>query len=360
MTFRFARIAATILAVLFLFTGCDNSSTGSEDEKVIPSKNLEAARAYAMDNENGVPTKGPALVVWHDGEILLEEYAGNYDGQQLHRIWSGSKSFAGILAALAVKDELFTFDTTLGELIPDWDPESERGKITIRQLLNLTSGIETANVGDFSQTAEEWLVADMAFERGSTFTYGPTPFYILSWIFVEVFEINPISYLNQHLYSPLGVTQGEWSTVDIIYPNLSFGASYPALDWLQIGIMLMNGGMLNGTEIIPDNLMDQLLTGSEVNPAYGLTFWLNRPGNRPKLSTMDIPELSKSQDTERLISDIMPDDLFMMAGAFGQKLYICPSLNLVIVRFGVVIAGDISDEEFFSRLMDGVDQNTLQ
>ncbi len=359
MTFRLSHNTVVCIFLLLLFTGCDNSSTGSEDEKIIPSKNLEAVRQYAMENENG-GLKGRALVIWHDGEILSEEYDRNFDGQQLHRIWSGSKSFAGLLAALAVKDGLFTFDTTLGELIPDWDPESERGKITIRQLLNLTSGIETAPVGDFSQTAEEWLAADMAYERGSTFTYGPTPFYILSWIFVEVLDINPISYLNEHLYSQLGVTQGEWSNVDLFYPNLSFGASYPALDWLQIGILLMNGGSINGTEIIPDNLMDQLLTGSEVNPGYGITFWLNKPGNRPKLTSMDIPVFSKAQDTERLISDIMPDDLFMMAGAFGQKLYICPSLNLVIVRFGVVIAGDISDEEFFSRLMDGVDQSALE
>lgn len=356
MTFRFSHIISSILVALLLIAGCDSSSTGSEDEKVIPAENLESARQYALED-----SPGQALVIWHNGEILMEEYRGeNFDGQQLHRIWSGSKSFAGLLAALAVKNELFTFDTTLGELIPDWDTESERGKITIRQLLTLTSGIETANVGDFSQTAEEWLAADMAYERGSTFTYGPTPFYILSWIFVEVLKIDPITYLNDHLYSPLGVSKGEWATVDLIYPNLSFGASYPALDWLQIGIMLMNGGSLDGAEIIPDNLMDQLLTPSEANPGYGITFWLNRSGSRPSIDAMDIPELSKSQDTERLISDIMPDDLFMMAGAFGQKLYICPSLNLVIVRYGVVVLGNISDEKFFSRLMEGVDQNALE
>lgn len=356
MTFRFLHITSAILVSLFVFAGCDESSTGSEDEHVIPSENLEAARQYALED-----SPGQALVIWHDGEILMEEYRGeNFDGQELHRIWSGSKSFAGILAAIAVKNGLFTFDTTLGELIPDWDPESERGKITVRQLLNLTSGIETTNIGDFSQTADEWLAADMAFERSSTFTYGPTPFYILSWIFLEVFNENPIDYLDEHLFSKLGVIRGEWATVDLVYPNLSFGANYPALDWLQIGIMLMNGGTLNGTEIIPDDLMEQLLTGSEVNPGYGITFWLNRAGSRPKMSSTEIPGLSKSQRSERLISDIMPDDLFMKSGAFGQKLYICPSLNLVIVRFGVVVAGDISDEEFFSRLMEGVDQTTLQ
>jgi CubicO group peptidase (beta-lactamase class C family) len=275
----------------------------------------------------------------------------------LHTIFSGSKSFAGILAAIAVKNNLFTFDTTLGELIPEWDPESERGKVTIRQLLNLTSGIETASAGTV-QTAEEWLAVDMEFERGSTFAYGPTPFYILSWIFVEVLGIDPIEYLDDHLFSPLDLRSGEWDNMDFFYPNLAYGARYPALDWLQIGIMLMNEGTLNGDEIIPEDLLNELLTPSETEPGYGVTFWLNTPVGQQKRSVNNLPEHAKNQNTDKMISDIMPDDLFMKSGFLGQKLYVIPSLNIVIVRFGVISV--FTDEEFFLRLMDGVDQSSLE
>jgi len=355
MRFQCLPIAILFLSLIFL-SSCDSSSTDPVvEESVIPPENLESVGDYALDENNG-----RALIVWHNGEIIFERYAENFDGQQLHNIWSGSKSFAGLLAAIAVENGLFTFDTTLGELISTWDPESERGKITIRQLLNLTSGIETAPIGDFNQTADEWIVADMAFNRGSTFTYGPTPFYILSWIFVEVFEINPVSYLNEHLFIPLGLKQAEWSNVDLIYPNLSFGAKYPALDWLQIGIMLMNGGSLDGTEIIPGALLSELLTPSEAAPGYGITFWLNKSIDRNSEFAMRIPGIAANQDTERVISDVMPEDLFMMSGAFGQKLYISPSLNLVIVRYGAFLAGGIHDEVFFGKLMEGVDQNTLE
>lgn len=357
--FKLLIIAIPLGSLLFL-TGCDTSSNSAEvQDEPIPKENLEAARSYAMENENGGP-KGQALIIWHDGEILLEEYRDNFDSQQLHNIWSGSKSFAGILAAIAVQNELFTFETTLGKLIPQWDPDSERGKITIRELLNLTSGIETAPIGEANQTANEWLSAEMEFERGSTFTYGPTPFYILSWIFVEVFDINPVSYLHDNLFSPLGLVRGDWSNVDLIYPNLSFGAKYPALDLLQVGIMLMNKGSLNGNLILEENLLNDLLNPSETNPGYGITFWLNTPVGQQKRSTLSLPGHAKSQSTGKMISDLMPDDLFMMSGAFGQKLYICPSLNLVIVRYGVFLIGDISDEEFFLRLMEGVDQSDLE
>lgn len=360
MTFKYSLLLVFLLVSITL-TGCDDSSTSSGPyfgDGPIPLKNLEAAWEYVMKSEDGDPI-GMATVIWHDDEILLEGYARNFDGQQLHTLFSGSKSFAGMLAAIAVKNGLFTFDTPLGELIPDWDPESERGKVTIRQLLSLSSGIKTASAGT-NQTAAEWLAADMEFERGSTFVYGPTPFYILSWIFVEVLNINPIDYLEEHLFNPLGVVRGNWFITDGKYPNFAYGANYPALDWLQIGIMLKNHGTMNGSEIIPGDLLDQLVTPSEANPGYGITFWLNTPIGQQKRSAMDIPGLSKSQVTTKIISDIMPDDLFMMSGLFGQKLYICPSLNLVIVRYGVIVVGDISDEEFFSRLMNGVNQTTLQ
>ncbi|MDR9365496.1 MAG: serine hydrolase [Balneolaceae bacterium] len=355
MNYRYLIIVA-LLFVLALFSSCDNSSTDSNIESgPIPSENLEAAREYALGTNNN--PKGRALLVWHNGEILLEEYGPNFDGQELHTLFSGSKSFAGILAAIGVKEELFSFDTTLGELIPKWDPESDRGKVTIRQLLNLTSGIETASAGTVL-TAEEWLAADMEFERGSTFVYGPTPFYIFSWIFVEIFEINPIDYLNSHLFSPLGLSRGEWDNMDFFYPNFAYGARYPALDWLQVGIMLMNGGTLNGTEIIPENLMNELLTPSNAETGYEVTFWLNTPVGQQKRPAITIPEHAKNQNTDKMISDVMPEDLFMKSGFLGQKLYVVPSLNLVIVRFGLI--GAFEDEEFFLRLMEGVDQNTLE
>jgi CubicO group peptidase (beta-lactamase class C family) len=355
MNYRYLIIAALLL-VLALFSSCDNSSTDSNIESgPIPSENLEAAREYALGTNNN--PKGRALVIWQDGEILLEEYGQNFDGQELHTLFSGSKSFAGILAAIAVKEELFTFDTTLGELIPEWNPESDRGKVTIRQLLNLTSGIETASAGTV-QTAEEWLAVGMDHERGSTFSYGPTPFYIFSWIFVEVLGINPVDYLDDHLFSPLGLSRGEWDNMDFFYPNLAYGARYPALDWLQIGIMLMNDGTLNGTEIIPEYLLNELLTPSEIKPDYGITFWLNTPVNQQKGHAFNIPDHVSNQTSVKMISDIMPEDLFMKSGFLGQKLYVVPSLNLVIVRFGLI--GAFTDEEFFSRLMEGVDQNTLE
>ena len=75
------KLFPAILLTLFIITGCDNSSTGpGEDEGIIPSENLEAANRYSFEYEDGSP-KGRALIVWHNGEILLEDYQRFPDNQ---------------------------------------------------------------------------------------------------------------------------------------------------------------------------------------------------------------------------------------------------------------------------------------
>lgn len=345
-------IPAILLPVFLLVSACDTSSSGPDVPGFFPSENLENVRQYAFKKTNDV-SSSDALVIWQNGEILLEEYAANYNGSTSHALFSGSKSFAGILAAIGVKNGLFTFDTPLGELITNWNPESERGRVTVRELLNLTSGIETAPAGA-SQTASQWLAAGMQFERGSTFRYGPTPFYILSWIFHEEFGLNPVDYLDEHLFTPLGLERGTWIHVDGRFVNFSFGGSYPALDWLQIGQMLLNRGSLNGIEIIPEVIFDELLQPSEAAPGYGITFWLNGGDSSNGKFSEQLPPDIQNQQSGRYISSAAPDDLFMKSGLFDQKLYIIPSLDLVIVRFGS-LQSSYSDHQFFTILMEGID-----
>jgi CubicO group peptidase (beta-lactamase class C family) len=349
-----------LITVSILIIGCD--STSSDDTEIrgsFPVENLESAGEYAVQGSGGL-----GLIIWENGEILYEEYFQNdnfnFTPTTNAPLFSGTKSFAGLLASFAVEDGLFTFDTPLGELISSWSIEEERGKITIRQLLNLTSGIQTASIGS-QQTVEELLSSQMAFERGSTFTYGPTPFYILSLIFSRELGIDPANYLHTKLFTPLGLTSGSWNLgLEQGIRNLSFGLLYPANDWLQVGILLENGGELNGVRILNPETLNELLQPSEAAAAYGITFWLNKSLDPQSSFAERIPGTLGVLRSDRLISDDMPADLYMMSGAFGQKLYIVPSLDLVIVRYGRTLQSDFSDQRFFSLLTEGLDFSGAQ
>ncbi len=343
-----------IFSVLQL-AGCSDSA--SDDQQLIgifPAENLEQARSYAV-TESG----NSALLIWQDGELILEEY-NSMDGQTFHPIFSGTKSLAGLMAALAIRDGHLTFNTPLSDLIEGWKPDTERGKITVAQLLNLTSGLETAPAGSYlNQSPDIWLNAQMAFERGTTFVYGPTPFYLLAHVFMETLNINPVQYLNQELFEPLGLRHPKWQLyLPGQIPNLSFGAEYTPIDWLQLGLFLLNEGNLNGNPLIPQEIFSRLLEPTESAPNFGITFWLNKTVSGKEKITSRHPEFFDSTSGNQQISDTLPEDAYMKSGLFGQRLYVIPSLNLVIVRLGPPNQ-TYNDHQFFSRLMQGVAVPTI-
>ena len=96
-------------------------------------------------------------------------------------------------------------------------------------------------------------------------------------------------------------------------------------------------------------LLDELVTGSAANPAYGISFWLNREGTGP--SGANLPRRAMDEISSNGVSD-GAKDLFMAAGAANQRLYIIPSLDLVVVRQGQLAQYD--DREFLKRLLTGM------
>lgn len=103
--------------------------------------------------------------------------------------------------------------------------------------------------------------------------------------------------------------------------------------------------------IIRADLFDLLVTGTPQNPDYGLTWWLKADVSDSIIR--HVPILQRDMG-DIVNSDRLPDDLFMAAGAGKQRLYIIPSMKLVVVRQGPMLAARrFSDAEFLSRLLRG-------
>jgi len=135
-------------------------------------------------------------------------------------------------------------------------------------------------------------------------------------------------------------------------PMLPQGASLTAREWAKFGLFLKNGGKSNGKQIVKTKLLDELVKGSEANPAYGLTFWLNRKGKDPRgrpMSRNAVTEISDNGIIDGL------EDVYMAAGAGNQRLYIIPTLDMVVVRQAQF--GSWDDREFLTRLIHGKAEN---
>lgn len=289
--------------------------------------------------------RGAALLIVEKGRTVYEEYPIGGSADLPWFLASGTKSFAGVMCAAAIDDGLINgFDEKVSETITEWKTDQRRRNITIRQLLSLTSGIDAGAVAS-SPSYRAAIGYEQRFEPGTKFQYGPVPFQVFGEFMTRKLakrNETVMSYLERRILDPLGIKGIRWRKVDG-QPILAQGIAMTAREWSQLGKLLVAGGKWNGKQLIKKDLLDELVKGSTINPAYGITFWLNGAGVSPsgEIRSMYI-DPTKSNKTA------VASDVFMAAGAGNQRLYMIPSLDLVIVRFGIF--GGYDDAVFLQHV----------
>ncbi|HEY4440578.1 MAG TPA: serine hydrolase, partial [Candidatus Elarobacter sp.] len=87
--------------------------------------NVAAAQTYA--ERHGLE----AFVVQRGDAPLVETYAAGWSADKPHALYSGTKSFFGVLAIAAEEDALLTIDEPVGATLPEW-AEGEKAQVTLR------------------------------------------------------------------------------------------------------------------------------------------------------------------------------------------------------------------------------------
>jgi CubicO group peptidase (beta-lactamase class C family) len=301
--------------------------------------------------------RGFSMLVMQNGRTVFEHYANGGSADSRCKIFSGTKSFWGVAALCAVRDGLVKLDDRVADTITEWKSDPRKSQITIRQLLNQTDGIEPAphlhseSIRDRNAVAVQLpLVA----APGSVFAYGPSHLQV----FTEVLrrKLNgrsTVSYLEENVLSPLGLTSLDFKRDGRGNPLPATGFELSAREWARLGELVLGQGNYHGKQIVPANLLGQALTGSNANPSYGLTFWLNRQA--PGAREIDIEKeldlkWQRARWTGICVCRAAPSDMVVALGSNYERLFIIPSLNAVIVRQGW--SAKFSDA-YFLRLILG-------
>lgn len=311
------------------------------------SKPMNEAERFKFAADYSRETRGVSVLVMKGDKIVFEDYQNGFKADEPWMLASGTKSFTGVLLAAAIEDKLVTgFDEKVADTITEWKTDTRKSKITLRQLLSLTSGIDAGQIGRVPEYSEAINYA-MKYDPGTHFEYGPVPFQIFGEVMTRKLKSRNETYdayLHRRILDPIGLKVGSWRKFGD-QPLLPQGASLTAREWVKFGLFLRSHGKWNGKQLIAGKYLDELVKGSAANPAYGISFWLNKQGQDPA-----------GRPTGRgVIDDISvnglsdaADDLFMAAGAGNQRLYIIPSMDMVVVRQGQFTRYD--DREFLRRL----------
>lgn len=274
---------------------------------------------------------GHALLVYSGGRLVFEEFMNGHEREAPHRLASGTKSFAGVLAVMAVEDGLLKLDEKAADTLTEWGGDARKSQITIRQLLSLTGGIAGGEVGDVPSYKQAVRLAEAKFPPGEKFQYGPVPFQCFGELLRRKLEPRKETvegYLKRRLLDPIGLKSSIWRKDADGNPQLSSGAMLTAHEWAKFGLLVLDNGAWDGKQLVSEKLLDECFRGTKAHPTYGLAFWLNASDERPR-------------------------DFVMAAGAGKQKLYIVPSLRLLVVQFAEA-PRRFQERELMRLVLDGL------
>ena len=332
------------IIVLFVISSFGCRTFAQTAKPLTETERFKLAAEYSSQN------RGVSVLVMKGDKVVFEDYQNGHEATEPWMLASGTKSFSGVMCAAAIEDRLISgFDEKVADTITEWKSDTRKSKITIRQLLSLSSGLSAGQIGVVPTYAEA-ITRSANYDPGTRFEYGPVPFQVFGELMTR--KLKPknetvMAYLKRRILDPIGLQVAFWR-MENGQPLLPQGASLTAREWVKFGLFLKNGGRWNGKQIVSKKRLDELVIGSTANPAYGISFWLNHEGKNPL--GMSTRRGVGSEIIENGITD-GARDLFMAAGAGNQRLYIIPSLDIVVVRQGAF--GQWNDREFLSKLLLG-------
>ena len=256
------------------------------------------------------------------------------------------------MAVSASTDGLLTFDEHVADTITEWAGDPQKSQITIRQLISLSSGLDGGVVGE-TPTYTDALNFKTIGQPGETFNYGPVPFQVFGELMKrKLGGTSPLDYLDRKVFKPIGLAYESWDHTPEGDPHIPNGAHLTAREWMKYGVLILNLGVWQGQQVLDKTLLKECFIGSQANPGYGMSFWL--PGvEGGETSPEDLDNGTTSDDRN---TAIFPYDLIEASGAQGQRLFIIPSLGVVIVRQAepglLQNTENFSNVRFFQLIMD--------
>jgi CubicO group peptidase (beta-lactamase class C family) len=278
----------------------------------------------------------------HKGRIVAERYAPGYGANTRLVGWSMSKTITGVLIGLLISDGRLTLDESAP--VPTWQrPGDPRGEITLRQLLQMRSGlrhVESTTPPGNADTVR-MLALDgrdnmaayaeaqpLVAEPGNHWEYSTATSVILSDIAARALtdSRDPAvrrqvmsDYLRSRLFTPAGMNSAtpEYDAAGTLIGGSMIHAT--ARDWARFGEFLRHDGMVNGARIVPSDWVGFMLNPAPHNPGYGAQIWLNRP---------------QPSGQEELFPGRGKANIFAAIGHLGQYVIVSPDQELTVVRLG--------------------------
>lgn len=281
---------------------------------------VEEGLERARDNERLL-----SMLVAKSGRLVVEEYFGNAEREDLHDVRSVTKSVVSALTGLVIeRGDIGSIDDSIGSyldtLLTGLDPD--KAAITVEHLLTMSSGLEWDESGGFGDYTE-WIrsddrigyVLDKPFvaEPGDEYNYNSGAVHVLGIVLEQATGMRLPDLADELLFSRVGISRSRWEPFQDGSHNGGAGLDLRPRDLARLGQLYLQQGQSAGTPIIPEEWVARssmahyawrFNSGRLTGISYGFLWWVVPAGAGP---------------------------LYFAWGFGGQYVVVVPELHLVIV-----------------------------
>ncbi len=309
----------------------------SADELILSPPDLAEAFDYSRKLD------GLAMIIAHRGKVIAADYAPGLGPDSLFETFSMHKSVLGLLYGAAIRDGVIGgINDPVGNYIDEWKSDP-RGAIPLAHFLSMASGLKFYSLNKGEWPALQLVMSDrvsatalsipIAKPSGSEFEYYNVNSQIAGIALDRALKKSGRSgyaaYLQAALWQPIGARDARlWIEHNGGDPRFFSGLQARAGDWLKVGQLIADGGKVGDQQVIPVEWIAQMTAPSALNPNYGMQIWRGSPWTEKRAYGPNTP-FKVPHSKAYLV-----DDLVFFDGFGGERVYVSPSLDLVIVRIG--------------------------
>jgi CubicO group peptidase (beta-lactamase class C family) len=266
--------------------------------------NAESFTPIRTAVEAGEYRKVTSIVVMHEGRTV---FAADFNGatpDTLHNTRSATKTIAGMLAGIAIdQKKLPSAQAPVFPYFADKQtfahPDARKAKITVEDLLTMSSLLECNDDNSFSSGNEErmyliedwtrfaldlpirgfpaWVPKPADSPHGRSFSYCTAGVFLAGRVIERATKQKIDAFADLYLFAPLGIVKREWQYSPLGDAQTGGGLALRSRDLAKLGQLYLDGGTANGKRVVSEEWVKASTTPKasiEDGIEYGYLWWL--------------------------------------------------------------------------------------
>ena len=225
-----------------------------------------------------------------NGRILCEAALGAQRLDIWKHAFSASKSVTSLAIGMLIDDEILRLDEKVVSIFREEVGTVAKLKLKdlrVEDLLTMRSTVLFAEAD--SMTDDDWVKAFLSAstkgEIGESFRYNSLNTYMLSAIVTKKTGKSMSEFLDERLFSPLGIKDYYWEKCPKGIDKGGWGLYIRPEDFVKIGTLVVNGGEYEGKRIVSEEYIN-MATMKHVDIDwesdsfdYGYQIWVGKKAN---------------------------------------------------------------------------------